>query len=617
MRIDFYRFVRGVFIGLVLGWGASALRAEVPAPTAIPEGGRMLFTQDMLAFSARPEERAQATKVRADGAPGVGEVWRVETRVGATEWWMVELTAYTQRAVEKGSVGLLRFQARAEEAASETREAQLVAALQLGKGDYTASERVEFSLPVGAGWREFFVPFAWDRDMAAGEAMVALALGHQRQVIEIAGLEVIEYGDALTITDLPRTRYDYAGREEDAPWREAALARIEKIRRGPLVVAVRDANGAPVVGADVRVEQVRHAFPWGTAVQMRRLAGEAASEDDARYRAELKRLFNAAGPENGLKHGPWIGEWGADFAREKTMAGLEWLRRHGFMIRGHVLVWPSWANLPRAMKELHDRDPAAVLPAIEAHMRDILGATSGMAYEWDVLNEPYTHNDLMGLHGEGIQAEWFRLARELAGPDVRLTLNDFGIIEAGGTNEPHREHYLALARALLAEGAPLDVLGLQSHFAGTVTPPERLTALYDEIAATGLPIVITEFDINVSDEELQADYTRDFLIATFAHPAVIGFQMWGFWEGAHWMPRAAMFRSDWSAKPNLRVYEDLVLGRWWTREEGKSGADGHFATQAFFGRHRVTVRAADGREATLEVDVAAGETAEAVLVLMQ
>jgi len=82
MRIDFCRVVRGVFIGLVLGLGAGALRAVVPAPTAIPEGGHMLFTQAMLAFSARPEERAQATKVRADGALGEGEVWRVEIRVG-------------------------------------------------------------------------------------------------------------------------------------------------------------------------------------------------------------------------------------------------------------------------------------------------------------------------------------------------------------------------------------------------------------------------------------------------------------------------------------------------------------------------------------------------------
>jgi endo-1,4-beta-xylanase len=51
----------------------------------------------------------------------------------------------------------------------------------------------------------------------------------------------------------------------------------------------------------------------------------------------------------------------------------------------------------------------------------------------------------------------------------------------------------------------------------------------------------TEFDINTDDEELQADYTRDFLTLAYSHPAVVGVQLWGFWEQAHWIPRAAMY----------------------------------------------------------------------------
>lgn len=36
-------------------------------------------------------------------------------------------------------------------------------------------------------------------------------------------------------------------------------------------------------------------------------------------------------------------------------------------------------------------------------------------------------------------------------------------------------------------------------------------------------------------------------------------ELWGFWAGDHWIPHAALFRRDWSIKPNGRVYQDLVF----------------------------------------------------------
>ena len=50
--------------------------------------------------------------------------------------------------------------------------------------------------------------------------------------------------------------------------------------------------------------------------------------------------------------------------------------------------------------------------------------------------------------------------------------------------------------------------------------------------------------------------------------------MWGFWEKVQWIPRAAMLRSDWTAKPNAKAYEELVLGKWWTDTTVTTGADG-------------------------------------------
>ncbi len=63
--------------------------------------------------------------------------------------------------------------------------------------------------------------------------------------------------------------------------------------------------------------------------------------------------------------------------------------------------------------------------------------------------------------------------------------------------------------------------------------------------------------------------------------------MWGFWEGSHWRPRGAMLGRDWSPEPNAEVYNDLVFKRWWTNSNGKTGAQGTFATRGFLGEYEI------------------------------
>jgi len=109
------------------------------------------------------------------------------------------------------------------------------------------------------------------------------------------------------------------------------------------------------------------------------------------------------------------------------------------------------------------------------------------------------------------------------------------------------------------------------------------------LQTAGLPINITEFDINTKDEELQADYTRDFLIACYSHSRVSGFIMWGFWQQDHWKPDAAMFRADWSEKPNAKVRRDLVADKWRTRLDLTTNAQGEVAGRGHLGAYAIIV----------------------------
>jgi len=207
---------------------------------------------------------------------------------------------------------------------------------------------------------------------------------------------------------------------------------------------------------------------------------------------------------------------------------------------------------------------------------------------------------------------WVHNAREYD-PWAKLYINDYGILSGGGNDRRHQDHYFDTIGRLIEWGAPLQAIGMQGHFGSALTSPAKIWQILDRFAVYGLPIHVTEFDIDIDDEEIQAAYTRDFLTAVFSHPSVTGFMMWGFWEGRHWRPRGAMFRRDWSLKPNAQAFHDLVFGEWWTDVRGKTEAGGSFSTRGFLGDYEIEATAGE-RKAAARVNLEAGG-AEATLKL--
>ena len=577
-----------------LGWAVRLLAAGVaglPSPVwaqgKLPTGAPL--TSPALTAWHLTGRGGEATRVAVTGQ-AFAEGWRVETKADASPPWAIEFRTPVTRAVRQGDVALLRFWARAVDTSDEAGAAYLRLVVQQASPDYAKSLVGTHTL--GREWREFLVPFRFAADHAAGATEVVFGVGFKRQTVELGGFDFVHYGNSVALADLPRTRATYPGREDGAPWRTAALARIERIRRGDVVVRVVDAEGRPVSGAKVRLEQRRSAFQFGSALQMARLVGGSA--DDRTYQRNVLELFNAASTENDLKWPAWNGEWGAAYPRDRTLAGLRWLKEHGLPVRGHVLVWPGWRNLPPTIRALQGTPRQGEMPARTlAHIADIVGATRDLVQEWDVLNEPHTNHDLMDLFGPEIQAGWFAAARA-AHPTAPLYLNDYGNHDASADAD-HVAAFERTAKFLQGRAAPLGGLGLQAHFGGSPSAPAAVLAVLDRYAALGLPVRFTEFDVRTTDEDLQADFTRDFLIAAYSHASVVGVQLWGFWERAHWIPEGAMYRADWSEKPNARAYKALVLDAWRTRLTGATDADGVWRGRGFQGNHAVTVELGGGR----------------------
>jgi GH35 family endo-1,4-beta-xylanase len=363
------------------------------------------------------------------------------------------------------------------------------------------------------------------------------------------------------------------------------------------------ADGRPIPGCTVRVEQQRHHFHFGTAAPAGRFLDQT-NPDNLRFQQEVQRLYNVVTFENDLK-------WAA--ANPNQLANvdkaIDWLRERNIDVRGHCLLWGSYQHLPQAVRDLRGD---ALLQACEDHVAEYAGHTRGQLYLWDVVNEAGSNTELWDEIGWESFADSFRWARE-ADPDVRLCYNDYGIVNL---NPGYRAQVKKRIEYLVDQDAPFDALGIQGHMGLPLTPLHTVLEILDEWAAFGKDLEITEFDLGCANDEVHAQYVRDFMTAVFSHPKVTAFIMWGFWEGSHWRAKdgGTMFRRDWSARPAQEAWEDLVLNQWWTKAEAKTGEDGAATVRAFYGTHEVTVEQA-GKRATATVELLPDGTGTAELRL--
>jgi endo-1,4-beta-xylanase len=440
-------------------------------------------------------------------------------------------------------------------------------------------------LKFGTTWQKFEFPFKIAEDYAPGEAHVNFWLGYGAQSFQVAGLSVQDYGQDPP-SDYPKVTYE--GRDADAAWRTAADQRIDQYRKGDLKVNVVDASGKPVAGAQVKADLQKLAFNYGTAVDAATM--NQNTTDGQKYRAKVQSDFNEISLGNNLLWHHWED---TNERNNTTLPAIKALRSSGkAYTRGAHLVWGSFtnANMPADVPLLAS-DPAALSARIDSHITDEVSGLAGSVDDWNVVNEPYSEHAVTDVLGTGKASHWFDVAR-LADPKAKLVLNDYDLIEDNGWDTRHQDYDYNMIQKIKSDGAPIGGIGFQGHFSGLqLTPPADLLDEFNKFGQLGLPMAVTEFDISTDDEQLQADYTRDFLTMAFSDPQITGVGTWGMWEKNIWNPQAALFRADWSAKPNGAVWEDLFNKQWTTHATGSTAADGSYGTRGYLGDYVVTVNA--------------------------
>jgi GH35 family endo-1,4-beta-xylanase len=379
---------------------------------------------------------------------------------------------------------------------------------------------------------------------------------------------------------------------------------IAKVRMGTLVIRT-----AP--GAKVSVEQLRHEFWFGATLPDGIFSGRSKPEDIAKFKEIFTSHFNAGVPENALKWLSMERERGVvNYSAVDTM--LDWADKEGILLRGHCIFWGIPNRVQNWLKALPDEEMRL---AIEQRAKTIGARYRGRFTEYDLNNE-MIHAD---YYAERLGPEFIKqmaLWVKEGDPNARLFVNDYDILTGNRLGD-----YVKDIRRLLAMGTPISGIGVQGHLHGDSFDPVALRNALDELAQFKLPVRITEFNfpgqrskfytgdkkaqLTPEEEQAKADAIRQYYRICFAHPSVVGIMMWGFWEGANWIPQSSLYRRDWTPTPAAAAYEDLVLKRWWTRWSGAAGPKGVVEVRAFYGKHRITV---GGKQVVVELKKADGST---------
>jgi len=569
----------------------AAFAVSASAATAIPAGGRDVLDADALerAVLTGGKERVRGEVI--DTPHGRG--WRVELLDDKAGPFQIQLRAPVVREVKQGDKMLLTFQARCVPGSTADGKggARVVVEIK-DPPDYTKLGQDAFE--VGAAWETMFIPFPANATWKDGATHAILMPGGRRQTLELAALRLIDYGPDFPMEKLPRPYLHYPGRDDDAPWRKEALERIERIRTTDLVVEVTDATGKPVSDARVGVALKRHQFGFGAAVKAKLLMGADARV--AKYREMVDANFSRIVLENDLKPFGWEAgrsNSGMEFRNEWSVGALKWAQDRGMSVRGHYLCWGPWEKWSEELKS----DPKMIRRRVMSHLEDVIAGAGRYVNEWDAVNHPVgwesPRNTVDRVISPQFYADVINAARKRV--KVPLFVNEDQVFREGR----QQDEYFQAIETLIQQGAKPHGIGNMAHFHSSFLPaPTEMLRISDRFAKLVSNLEITEFDVITNgDEDLQADWLRDCLIMAYSHPAYSGFMLWVFWEGAGWKPEAALWRKDWSEKPNAKVWRDLVWDRWATKTGGATGDNGAWSARGHEGLYEITVEK-DGKRAT-------------------
>gem|GEM_PF-3501699 len=489
--------------------------------------------------------------------------------------WDIQASYPVATTLTKGDVVLLTFYFRSFTAT----RAKAVFRFEKFSEPWTGS--VDWGVSADTTWRKVSLPFTIITpdnltQYAANGAGLRFRLGVQTQTIGLGGVK-LERFPASALDSLQMV----AAQARDTTWRAAARQRIEQHRKGDFVIKIVDQNNKAFAGATITATMKRHACDFATMLDDNAIG---TSPDDAHYRAKVLELFTAV-----TQRVYWAWNWNNQTSINKVFKCIEFAEANNLSSRGHTVVYPTWQYSPAWLESLKN-NPQKLCDTIEAHIIDCAKQLNGRLVDWDVVNEMLLWDEVVtAAGGKENYAVWYKLAKQHA-PSIKAFVNETQNIESGGMYLSIINRYKELITFLRQQAAPVDGIGFQGHF-DSYTDPQVIYDILEEFTQFNAPMRITELDVNISNEQVQAMDYADYLLVLFSHPGIIGITVWGFWEGNMWNDRKGLVRKDWTLKPSANTWKNMIYSQWWTPQQNSvSAGNGQSFFRGYKGAYTVRVK---------------------------
>jgi arabinoxylan arabinofuranohydrolase len=267
---------------------------------------------------------------------------------------------------------------------------------------------------------------------------------------------------------------------------------------------------------------------------------------NGQVRSDFIQYWDQITPEN-------EGKWGqVEPNRDQyNWSGLDraynYAMQNNIPFKQHTFIWgaqaPTWINSLSATEQAAE---------IEEWIRDYCARYPRTAMI-DVVNEAIPGHQPAAYARNAFGNNWiirsFQLARQYC-PNAILILNDYNVLSWD------TDAFINLARPVIAAGV-VDALGEQAHGLESWSLNDIRTRL-DRVAALGLPIYITEYDVARTNDQEQLNIMRTQFPLFHDHPSVAGITLWGYVVGSTWVNGSGLIQPNGTPRPAMTWLMDYL-----------------------------------------------------------
>ena len=264
-------------------------------------------------------------------------------------------------------------------------------------------------------------------------------------------------------------------------------------------------------------------------------------------RSDFNKYWNQITPEN-------EGKWGSVEGTKDKMSwgGLDrvhdYAKQNNIPFKQHNFVWgqqqPSWLNGMSAADQKAQ---------VEEWIR-LFCERYPDTQMIDVVNEPPPHTTppyTAALGGAGSSGyDWivqaFKWARQYC-PNAILIMNDYNNVEQSGD----LNHNIDIVNRIKSAGAPIDAVGAQSHGTANMTTSALEANINKMATSTGLPVLISEYDLNIADDNQQKNVMQSQFTMFWNNANVKGVTVWGYIEGRTWLANTGLMTDGGTMRPAM------------------------------------------------------------------